>query len=299
MKRREFLMSTAALQASALLPGSVSAGEQGRTAPRHSYCAFVKFIQSLGPREMARTLRELGYDGAEMTVRPGGYILPEDAEQRLPEVHRIFAEEGVEITIMTTSITSADDAVSRKVLETAAKLEIPRYRMGFCRYDLKEPVRAQVESWQPAFSKLAELNAQLGITGFYQNHAGAAYVGATFWDLAQLLDGIERKHLGVIFDIRHACVEGGLAWPVYYNIIQPHIVAFSMKDCQWKGRKVENVAFGEGLADPAIFKKIASDFPEAPITIHVEYLEREGLQPNVDALRRDLKTVRQSINASP
>lgn len=265
------------------------------SAPPPRFCAFIKFIQQLKPRDMANALREAGFDGAEVTVRPGGYVTPENAADRLPAIDEAFRDTGLSIDIITTSITRVDSPHAEAILRSAAVLKVPYYRMGFCRYDLKKPIRPQIEAFAPQFQELAQWNRELGIRGFYQNHSGAGYLGATIWDLAKILDDLPGKDLGVIFDIRHACVEAGLAWPIYYDIIKPHIRALSIKDFKWEKRRAENVPLGEGQIDPAFFSHATTDFPSAQYTVHVEYLEQADWQPNLEALRKDLKQLRQFL----
>lgn len=300
MHRRNFLaysLSTAGLVVTSSQSGL--ANQQSIAAePSHRFCAFVKFVQQLKPVELAETLKELGYDGAELTVRPGGYIGPQEAKDRLPEVHAAFEKVGITIDIVTTSIVNPQSTNAEDILTTISDLQIPYYRLGFLRYDLKRDIQQQLPAMKSQLKDLASLNKQIGVTGFYQNHSGAAYLGATFWDLQQILQEIPKSEIGVIFDIRHACVEGGLSWPIYYNIIRPHILAFSMKDYRWDGLKVKNVALGEGRVDPKFYSFAKRDFPGALYSVHVEYLEEDGLQPNIQALGSDLKSLKNSLQAA-
>lgn len=291
LARRTFLAATAAGVAST---ASTSLADQDAPGPSRDYrfCAFIKFLQSLGPTELADALLQSGFDGAELTVRKGGYLEPEEAADRLPEVHQALRDRGVRIDIVTTDVVRPDQPHARAVLETAAQLGIPFYRMGFLRYDLARPVLSQLENWRAPFRELAALNRELGIAGVYQNHAGRNYLGGTFWDLQRLLEGIPQKELGCAFDVRHAMIEGGLSWPVYFNLIRPHLSLFSVKDYQWEGRRDRHVPLGEGRVDPAFFKMVREEFPAAQLTLHVEYLGGQGVEPNRAALERDLRTLK-------
>ena len=53
------------------------------------------------------------------------------------------------------------------------RLKIPRYRMGFYRYDLKKPIIGQLAELKPVFQEIAAMNREVGIAGIYQNHCGA------------------------------------------------------------------------------------------------------------------------------
>ena len=139
---------------------------------------------------------------------------------------------------------------------------------------------------------LAALNRELGLSAVYQNHAGANNVGASLWDLHLLLEEIPPQEVGIAFDIRHATVEGGLAWPVSWNVARPHLGAVYVKDFQWVDRRPVNVPLGEGMVSPAFFKMLSAAEFDGPISLHVEYLGQAGLERNIEGLRTDLATLR-------
>jgi sugar phosphate isomerase/epimerase len=149
----------------------------------------------------------------------------------------------------------------------------------------------QLDALQPVFRGIAELNRALGIAALYQNHCGADILGATFWDLHSLIKDYPTTEIGSVFDIRHAVVEGGEAWPVYWNLMQPHVAALSVKDFSWNGRKSQHVPLGAGMVDPEFFELVqASDF-DGPISVHVEYDGDRGAKVNVEALKTDFATL--------
>ncbi len=156
---------------------------------------FIKFVQSLGYEELADAVAEMGADGIEATVRKGGYIAPERAAQELPKLADAMAKRNLKITMITTDVVRVDDPNTRPVLQTAAKLGIPMYRMGFYKYDLKRPVLDQLEAIGPALKELGALNAELGIQAVYQNHSGAEHVGGTVWDIYGLIKDIPKEQI--------------------------------------------------------------------------------------------------------
>ena len=207
MNRRTFTSGISAAFATAMLPGLIGTSANQPDDPVYRYCAFIKYIQDLSHEQLAQTLTRIGFDGAEVTVRKGGYIAPESAADALPKLADVFRKHDLKINILTTDIEGPDSPHVESILSTAAKLGIKRYRMGFCRYDLNSPIKPQLESIKPRFEELAAMNREAGVSAVYQNHAGAKYMGATFWDLQQVLKGIPREEIGCIFVIRHAVAE--------------------------------------------------------------------------------------------
>lgn len=288
LSRRQFVAGSVAAAAMLSSGGVTSASEkQG-----HKICAFIKFLQSLSYERLAETIAELGFDGIEATVRDRGHVLPERVEEDLPKLVEALKKHNLEITVMASSVNNIDQPHTEKVLRTAAALGVKRYRMTYYRYDLKRPVTEQLAEFRPMARDLAALNRELGISAVYQNHAGAKNVGATLWDLHSLIKDFPVDEIGIAFDIRHATVEAGLSWPVFFNLARPHLGIVYVKDFRWNGRKPENTPLGQGQVDPKFFTMLKQSQYNGPISLHVEYLQREGVEPNVAALRDDLATLR-------
>lgn len=288
LTRRDFVsLAVAAGSAALVSPAALAADER----PRNKVCAFIKFIQSLSHDQLAETIASQGYDGIEATVRAKGYVLPERVEDELPKLVEALKKHNLEITIMTTDVSRVDQPLTPRVLKVASSLGIKRYRMGAYRYDLKRSVASQLAELKPALTELAAMNRELGITGLYQNHSGATNVGAPVWDIYSLIKDFPPEQLGIAFDIRHATVEGGLAWPIHFNLIRPHLGIAYFKDFVWKGRQADNVPLGQGQVDPKYVTQLLKSDYTGPISVHVEYLEHAGVKENIDALRNDLATL--------
>ena len=302
LNRREFVAGTSAAIGAATMPALASAETLTQDKP-YEFCSFIKFIQDLSHEELAQTLKEIGFDGAEVTVRKGGYIAPEAAADELPKLAEAFKKHDLKINIMTTDIVDVESPHAQTILKTAASLGVQRYRMGFCRYDFKASIKPQLESLKPKFAELAALNRESGITGAYQNHTGGRYVGASFWDLQQLLNDIPVNEIGCIFDVRHAVAEGSGAWQVYYDIIKPHISALSAKDFRWALKKEKDkrlspvhCPMGQGQVDYGkFFKQFKQDFESALVTLQVEYLPKAGIAANVAAIKKDFAYLKNAM----
>ena len=309
MNRRSFVAGTSAAIGAAALPSLAIGKVAGATSvPQddkpYEFCTFIKFIQDLSHEELAETLKKIGFDGAEVTVRKGGYIAPEAAADELPKLAEVFAKHEMKINILTTDIEDVDTPNAQAITKTAGSLGIQRYRMGFSRYDMKAPIKPQLESLKPKFKDLAAMNREAGVTAVYQNHAGGKYMGASFWDLQQLLSDIPVEEIGSIFDVRHAVAEGSGAWPVYYDIIKPHISALSVKDFHWALKKEKDTrlspmhcALGDGQVDyKKFFKQFKKDFPSALVTLHVEYLKNGSTEENIAAIKKDFAVLLKAMD---
>src|SRR5882757_1970201 len=254
LNRRQFVLMAAAAGAACATPSRVFAAKPKN---RYKFCAFAKFLHTLSFDELADGIAAAGFDGVEVTARATeSCIHPDRAAEELPRLKEALAKRNLEIMILTTDVLSADGPHVQSMLRAAAGVSIKYYRIGFFRYDLKKPILTQVNAWQPVFRDLAAMNREIGITGLCQNHSGADMLGATVWDLNTLMDSIPKSEIGCVFDIRHAATEAGEAWPVYFDLMKPHLDAISVKDFRWNGRKSQHVPLGEGQVDPKFFKML-------------------------------------------
>lgn len=241
---------------------------------------FSKHLQWLNYEDMAKALVEIGFDGADLTVRPGGHVSPERVEEDLPKAAEALAREGKKILMLTTAIDSADDPFTAKILNTASSLGIKHYRMGWSYYDNTKSVEENISLIQSKLSKLALLNEKYSISGEYQNHSGVAaegiYFGGAIWDIAKVLKAINSPWLGSQYDIYHATVEGANTWPVGLKLISPLIRSIDIKDFKWVERdgkvRSESVPLGEGMVDFGKFFTILKENKiEVPVSAHYEY----------------------------
>jgi sugar phosphate isomerase/epimerase len=293
LSRRTFLASTVA---GTLVATGPTNAQPTPTQPKNTLCAFVKFLQTMDNDTLARTIAKLGFDGIEATIRDNGQVLPERVVDELPKLVEALAKHRLEITVMASSVNRVDQPHTEKVLRTAAGLGVKKYRMAYYRYDANRPIISQLDSFKPALQELAALNRELGMTAVYQNHSGNRIVGASVWDLRYLLQDIDPQDVGVAFDIRHATVEGGLAWPIDFGVVRPHLGAVYVKDFVWDGRKPKNVPLGQGRVDSAFFPLLKRSGFAGPISLHVEYLPKGGSEENTAALKNDLRTLKSLLS---
>lgn len=156
-------------------------------------------------------------------------------------------------------------------------------------------------NFKSQLKELSKLNRQYEIIGVYQNHSGDDSVGAPVWDIYELLDGIDTEFTGIHFDIGHATVEGGYAWPIHFHRIKAFIKAVIVKDFRWvyegdSKAEVNWYPIGQGCIDPEFFTMLKNIDYSGPVTMHHEY-EVEGsgkqrLDNLIEAMKRDTNTLR-------
>lgn len=307
--RRDLIRTAGQATLAAAFVRRTNAGVQASPAttptPQPLFCLFSKHLPELGWNELGRVVKNAGFHGVDLTVRPNGHVLPERAADDLPRAIEAITARGVTVPMITTDLTSAGDRDVRPLLQAAARSGVRYFKTGYWRYTSSD-VRAQIAATGGALAGLAALGRECGIEMGFHNHA--AYVGAALWDIAPAMDRLDPQWAGYYFDPRHAVAEGGGgAWKAAAHLVAPRLKMVAVKDFAWEkgeqGWRIKDCPLGEGLVDWAW---IGSALREAhfggPISIHLEYdipanTPQEHTARTVEAASRDLSFARRFLYA--
>lgn len=265
--RRDFLKVVGAAAAAAPL---VRAGGPFRG----TLCLFSKHLPGMDWQRMAQSVKQLGFGGVDLTVRPGGHVLPERAAEDLPKAVAAIRDAGLAVPMITTGLVSASDPAARPTLATAGKLGVPFFKPGYYKYQFVDVRRELAQAGQD-FRGLAELGKQSGVQVGFHNHEG--YIGGPVWDIAGVIDTLDPQWVGYYFDVRHAVAEGGGAgWKIATNLVAKRLKMLAVKDFYWektaKGWRSKNCPLGEGAVDWKTFFRLVSQAGfHGPISLHLEY----------------------------
>jgi sugar phosphate isomerase/epimerase len=236
---------------------------------------FSKHLQWLNYSEMAQVAAQIGFDGVDITVRPNGHVLPERAAEDLPKAVNAIKKAGMNVYMITTAITDADEPTAETILKTASALGIKHYRTGWLNYNPQKNIEDNLKDFEVKLAKLAELSKKYSIYAEYQNHSGE-YFGAPIWDLHTVLNRINSSWVGSQYDILHATVEGANSWPIGLKLIKPYIKSIDIKDFQWAKKEgkwvTEIVPLGQGLVDYKSYLNSLKLYSfNGPVSMHFEY----------------------------
>ena len=274
LSRRDFLGTCSAAACAVSLNmahASVSPPGGGYTG---MLCLFSKPLPGMDWRRLAQAAKSVGFGGIDLTVRQGGHVRPERAVEDLAKAVVTIREEGLDVPMITTELTSADDPAARTILSIAAKHSIPFFKTGYYRYKMVN-VRRELEEAASQFGGLVSLSKQYGVQAGYHNHE--EYIGAPVWDMASVIDTLDSKWAGFYFDPRHAVAEGGVGgWKIATNLVMPRLKMVAAKDFLWEktetGWAARNCPLGEGMVDWKYFvNALAAGGFQGPISLHLEY----------------------------
>jgi sugar phosphate isomerase/epimerase len=242
-------------------------------------------------------------------------VLPERVSQDLPKAVAIIREAGLETPMVTAGIADTESPHAEEILRTLSRLGIRYYRWGNFRYRDGESIQSQLDKLRPRVEALAKLNARYGVCAMYHTHSGPGQVGASIWDIYQLVNGLDPKAVGINLDIAHATVEGGHGgWIASTRLVsREYLRGTALKDFYW-GRNAKGewtpqwCALGQGMVNfRRYFAMLKESGFRGPVQLHFEYPELGGANDGktsmsitkeqfVSILKRDLAVARSVQN---
>lgn len=197
------------------------------------YMLFSKSLQSMPVPEAVQTVKSLGFDGIELTVRAKGHVLPAQVQEALPRAVDQARAVGLEVPALVTEIHSSRDDHAHDVCATAARMGIRQLRTSPRRYQPFGTIREQIAEARHEAAELEALAREHGVRFCIQTHSGAM-LGAQGGILDQILQGTDPRCVGVSLDPGHLTLEGGgLGWMQSIDLLQDRIGLVDVKSFGW------------------------------------------------------------------
>src|SRR5262249_6597739 len=196
------------------------------------YVYFTKTLQSLDVLGLIAFLKETGLEGADMAVRPGYPVTPDNAVTELPKAAKAFADEGLFIGLVSTPTNLNDPAsvAAQRIFEAAGKAGVAAVKIGYFPYTGQfEAALADARARLAGFAKLAEA---VGTKACYHTHSGSNLGGAGA-ALRLLLQDLDPHHVGAFVDTGHTAINGG---PIRLELdmVRPWLSLLAIKDMVWE-----------------------------------------------------------------
>lgn len=196
---------------------------------------FTKLLQGQDVPGILAFLKETGLDGADLAVRPGYPVTPDNAATELPKAAKAFRDAGLVIGLLTapTNLTDADSAAARTIFEAAAAVGVPAVKIGYFPYQGK--FDAELTEARRRLAGFAKLAQRTGVKACYHTHSGNE-LGNNAAGLRLLLHDLDPHHVGAFVDTGHTAINGG---PIRYElaIVRPWLSLLAIKDMVWEKGK--------------------------------------------------------------
>ena len=183
---------------------------------------FCKWRQDLAPVELAKKLKSLGFDGADLPCRPGAPVTHANGPRKLPEYHKALKDEGLTLERLVTNISEVN-AETEKLLDAIRKLGVKKIRINWGSLGDADP-RAKIDEARRKLYALQKLLEKYGISGGIQNHSGNG-LEVNISCVLHLLRDCDPKWVGIQYDPGHATISGepiklaiGLMGPYLHSV---------------------------------------------------------------------------------
>lgn len=243
---------------------------------------FSKHLAPLSIEQAATTAGEMGFEGLDLTVRPGGHVDPASVREQLPQACETVRSLGYDVPMITTGIVSADEPYAADIMQTAGECGIKDLKLGYWRYEGFGNMRRQVEEAKEALDGIGELAARYGVRANLHIHSGP-FVTADAAVVWQLLHGRDPEVVGAYIDPGHMAAEGGISgWEIGMDLLTPWINLVAIKDMAWVHEHDEAlgkqrwhtklVPLPEGLVPwPTVFAHLRDIGFDGTVSLHSEY----------------------------
>ena len=262
---------------------------------------FTKHLQEYDLKKLVTALKSIGLDGADLCVRPGYPVTPENCDRMLKEAVNAFAAEGMSIPLVTTPGNFRDPAgaMSEKLFAACAAAGVKLIKLG---YWVLEPSGSYDELFSECRRRLegfAKLAAKYAVKAVSHTHSGS-YMGLNASHALLLLNGLDPASIGVFLDAGHLSLCGE---PMYMaiGIVKKYLSCFAFKDIARLDTKTDSVeanvtetrklGWGGVNWNTVVKSVIAAEVQELPISLHSEY--NMPADSVVDMTRIDLRYIKE------
>lgn len=276
MTRREAL---ALLAAAAKLPAAPA-------RPTPALCLFSQAFAEVEYAYLGEIIKQIGFDGVDLTIRPGGHVEPRLSNVDLVRAVESMAGPGLEVPLITTALISPYDPTVLPVLAIAGHTSVPLFRPGHW--------RAENPTYLRDIAGLVSIGSHYKIAMALHNYTGEDE-GEAAWDVSTVLAGLDPRWAGAYFDPIHSLDR----WETDLKPLLPRLRAVALKDFKITKKEGKSKAtpcpMGEGDMDwPRFFAVLAQAKYFGPLSLRVDY----GPKDKIAAVTKDHNFARKQMEAA-
>src|SRR5262249_37254370 len=205
---------------------TIAAYSRGTNSMRYVY--FTKTLQTLDLPGVIAFLKEAGLDGADLTVRPGYPVTPDNVATELPKAAKAFQDAGLIIGLVTapTNLADPESAPIKALFEACGKAGVPAIKIGYFTY--KDNVDASIAEARKRLAGFAKLAPKTDVRACYHTPSGN-YLGNNCAGLRLLLQDLDPHHIGAFVDTGHTAINGG-PFGMEVDLVRPWLSLIAIKD---------------------------------------------------------------------
>ena len=241
---------------------------------------LIFFTKELKKYDIAATvaaLKAMKCDGADLCVRDGYAVNPDNAIKELPAAVKTLRDNGLVVPMVSaaTDLTDAKSQTADILLTACHDAGVPLLKPGYWHFELGmnynqrvDSVRRDLEIWE---KKATERGVKIAL------HTHSGYnMGLNAAAMLHLVKGFNPAHIGVYLDTAHL-LHYGEPLPMAFDMVRDYLCIVGIKESQWirdnaKGRTFQAMPLGAGMVDWDSLKTALTKPPiSIPLTLHTEY----------------------------
>jgi len=268
-------------------------GPKIRTTP--AVCLYSQVLSKVPYEELGPILQTFGVDGCDLSVQPGGHVLPQNSSVDMMRAVEAITGVGLDVPVVSTAYTSLADPTIRNVIGISGEMGIPIFKSGYWKYPAGGDIETRLAEVQRDMSALASIARAVNMSLAIHNLSGEN-VGGAIWDTNMLIRGLDPRTVGYDFDIGSATAEGGLGgWNITLRLALPRLKMVTARDYAWSKEGLVPCPLGEGIVDwPKFFGILARAHFAGPVSIQMDYQPKDEL----GAIRKDVAFIRKQVNTA-
>jgi len=197
------------------------------------YVLFTDNLADLSLRDACVAAKRAGFDGIDLTLRPGGHVKPEEAEMGLAEARKIAEDTGVAIPMASTAVTSAASPHAESIFAAAAHYGVRRLKLGYWPYEPFGTLARQLRQARADLESVVRLGEKYRVLPCIHCHSGRM-LAAGGPLLYLILKDFSPSEAGAYVDPMHMTIEGGVSvWEMGLDLLAPWIALAGIKNFRW------------------------------------------------------------------
>ncbi|MSS70823.1 MAG: sugar phosphate isomerase/epimerase [Candidatus Latescibacteria bacterium] len=264
------------------------------------FIMFTKHLEGLDVPGIIKSLKSVGVEGADLCVRPGYPVNPENVEKALPETARLFAAEGLSIPLVTTpgDFVTPDVSYAERLYAACGKAGVGHIKLGYWHWKADLDYWGEVQKIRGYLEGFQTLSRKHGVKTCIHNHSGLS-MGLNSCAAMNLVKGFDPKHIGIFADPGHLSVCGEPV-EMALHIVKDYLSLIALKDlsrqrvvrdgkASWQSQVVR---VGHGFVEvPTLLRTLQKLNFDGPVSFHSEY-SGEPVETVIDLARIDVRFVR-------
>jgi len=262
------------------------------------YIMFTKHLEGLEIPGLIKALKSVGVEGADLCVRDGYPVTPDNIERALPEAVKQFAGEGLSIPLVTapTNFNRPDIDYAERYYGACGQAGVKHIKLGYWHWSPEKHYWTQLDEVRGYMEGFQALSEKYGVQTVVHNHSGTS-MALHSCAAMNVVKGFDPQHVGVFADPGHLSICGEPA-EMALDIVRDYLSVLAFKDLIRQrplGRPVQGspasgvMRMGQGFVNwPALVKSLKRLNFNGPVSFHSEY-SGEPVETVIDLARTDVR----------